>query len=68
MKRIAGWVCVIGSVLAVIAFLILWGTHQISQPSTYVRAVFIPPVVFVYGLRLLRNQAKENSKDAAAIR
>jgi hypothetical protein len=58
MRRIAGWICVAGSILAVVAFIVLWMTHQITQPSTYVRAVFIPPVVLIYGLRLLRTHGE----------
>ena len=61
-KKIVGWVCVAGSILVVVAFFVLWGTHQISQPSTYVRIVFIPPIVFVYGLRLLRSAPKDETK------
>lgn len=59
MKRIVGWVCVVGSILAVVAFVALWATHQLSQPSTYVKGFFVPPVVFFYGISLLRASPKE---------
>ena len=55
VKKIAGWVCVVGSVGCVVAFIIMATTGQISQISTWLRIFFIPPIVFLYGLRLLRS-------------
>jgi hypothetical protein len=55
MKKIAGWVCIVGSLAVGVALLVIWiGKIEMSSANTFLRAAFILPIALIYGLRLVR--------------
>jgi hypothetical protein len=55
MKKVAGWICIIGSVAVGVTLLVLWlAKVEMSSATVFLRAGFVLPIALIYGLRLVR--------------
>jgi len=59
VKKIAGWVCVLGSVGVLVSLIYFGATGQIHDRYLYFKAGWVIPVALLYGLKLLRSDPKE---------